>query len=82
MADDAPEAKWHLDKRIPIALIVAIVVQTMAAVWWAGTSSARLDSIERRVEQMTPQAERIVRMETKIENIGLSINEIKALLKR
>ena len=81
MTDEA-ETKWHLDKRIPIALIATIIVQTMAAVWWAGTSSARLDHIERRVDQMTPQAERIVRMETKIENIGTSINEIKALLKR
>jgi hypothetical protein len=26
---------WHLDKRIPIALIVTIALQTAMAVWWA-----------------------------------------------
>jgi len=37
---DAPEA-WHLDKKVPLALIVAIVGQTLAAVWWAAGMAAR-----------------------------------------
>lgn len=30
---------WHLDRRIPIALILAIIGQTAGAVWWASTIS-------------------------------------------
>jgi len=31
---DLPE--WHLDKRVPIALIFAVAVQTGAGLIWAG----------------------------------------------
>lgn len=33
---------WHLDRRIPIALILAIIGQTAGAVWWASTISGTL----------------------------------------
>jgi len=26
---------WHLDKRVPIALIIALCVQTGGGIWWA-----------------------------------------------
>lgn len=31
------DAGWHMDKRIPIALIATLVLQTAAIVWWAAT---------------------------------------------
>jgi hypothetical protein len=33
-SDPAPEP-WHLDKKVPIALIATIFAQTVAIVWWA-----------------------------------------------
>lgn len=38
---------WHLDKRVPVALIVTILIQTAAAVWWASETTQRLDTLER-----------------------------------
>jgi TolA-binding protein len=35
---------WHLDKRIPIALIVTLIVQTGLAVWWVSNLSHRVDT--------------------------------------
>lgn len=35
---------WHLDKRIPIALIAATVAQTVALVWWAATLSSQVSA--------------------------------------
>lgn len=78
---DLPE-HWHLDKKVPLALIVTIVVQTCAIVWWASQASARLDQLERRVEASAPQAERIIRVETKIEAMFESLSEIKNLIRR
>ena len=46
MADNA----WHLDKRVPIALIFTIMMQSGAAVWWAAGISERMGQIERRQE--------------------------------
>lgn len=36
----APEDQWHLDKRIPLALVAAIFLQTVGMVWWAATMQA------------------------------------------
>lgn len=33
---------WHLDKRVPVALIVTIVFQSVAAVWWAATINSQV----------------------------------------
>jgi TolA-binding protein len=35
---------WHLDKRIPIALIVSLIIQTGVATWWMADLSARVDT--------------------------------------
>lgn len=37
---------WHLDKRVPVALIVTIMMQTAAAIWWASALSQRMTAIE------------------------------------
>jgi hypothetical protein len=50
MDDTAPlDGNWHLDKRIPIALIGAILTQAAGFGYWAASISARVDSTERRV---------------------------------
>lgn len=33
---------WHLDKRIPITLIITIIIQTMGVTWWASNVEARV----------------------------------------
>lgn len=39
---------WHLDRKVPIALILTIIVQTSAIVWWAATTDSRLGEVERK----------------------------------
>lgn len=71
---------WHLDKRVPIALIATIIVQTGTIIWWAATTSARVEHLEKKVEAAAPQAERLIRVEEKLSGVQLSLGEIKALL--
>ncbi len=40
----APEP-WHLDKRVNIAIILALMTQTAGAVWWASTMSATVSQL-------------------------------------
>ncbi len=40
---------WHLDRHIPIALILAIIGQTAGAVWWASTISSAVADHARRI---------------------------------
>ena len=53
MADNA----WHLDKRVPIALIFTIMMQSGAAVWWAAGITERMEQIERRQEAASARSE-------------------------
>lgn len=57
---DPANGAWHLDKRIPIALIFSLIVQTATIVWWASNISSRLD---RAVEVNSIQDNRLERAE-------------------
>jgi hypothetical protein len=81
-ADSKNEYRWHLDRKVPLALIVAIAAQTSAVSWWAATLSARVDLLERQVVAIGPQAERIIRLESKVDGIASGLWEIKSLIDR
>lgn len=61
--DAALGSEWHLDKRVPIALIVTIVMQSMAAVWWAATMQERMESLEKMISGQASTESRLVRLE-------------------
>jgi len=46
----ASEESWHLDKRVPLAFILAILLQTAGIVWWGSSISERMNSVEREQE--------------------------------
>lgn len=45
MSDQEKES-WHLDKKVPIALILAIFSQALAFGWWASALSFRVTRLE------------------------------------
>lgn len=49
MADQPDREPWHLDRRVPVALILVIIGQTAGAVWWASTISGAVADHSRRV---------------------------------
>jgi hypothetical protein len=48
MADD-PSTHWHLDKKVPITLILVLAVQLVGGIWFAGRMVERDESQERRL---------------------------------
>jgi hypothetical protein len=42
-----PAEPWHLDKRVPLALIVTILLQTGTAVWFLASLQSRMGVVER-----------------------------------
>ncbi len=77
-----PDNAWHLDKKVPLALIVTILVQTGGIVWWGATTSERLNAVEKRVEMTAPQGDRLTRVEVKVDNALDGISEIKSILRK
>ena len=45
MADET-DRDWHLDKKVPIALLAAIVLQSLGIGWWASDLSGRVTRLE------------------------------------
>jgi hypothetical protein len=76
------DTHWHLDKRVPIALILAIILQTAGLVWWASSLSERVNSLERTRDANAPQGDRLTRVEVKIESIQTGIDRIERLIRR
>jgi hypothetical protein len=74
------DARWHLDKRVPIALLLAILAQTGGGFWWAATTSERINNLEKRADIFAPQADRLTRVEVKLEVLQEGVTEIKRLL--
>lgn len=75
--DPASPETWVLDKRIPIALVVALFVQSLGAVWWAATMSARMTAFETTVLAMSDQASRIVKLEAQGEATGKTLERVE-----
>jgi hypothetical protein len=50
-------------KRIPLALVVALMVQTIGGLVWAGGAAARIATLEDRVGEQRLVAERLARLE-------------------
>ena len=76
------DAKWHLDRRVPLALIVTIGLQTGAFIWWAASLSERVNTLERDRVASAPQGERLTRVEVKLEGVQTGIEDIKRLITR
>lgn len=70
---------WHLDKRIPLALIGAILVQTGAAFWWASSVNERVTSLEESRQDSKGFAADIAVIKNEISNIRRSQERLEKL---
>jgi hypothetical protein len=43
MTDESVNKGWHTDRRIPVALLMAIAVQFGGFIWWAAGTSSSVD---------------------------------------
>lgn len=50
-------------RRVPMALIAALTVQTIGGLVWAGGAAARIATLEERVAEQRLVAERLARLE-------------------
>ncbi len=78
------DTAWHLDRRVPLALIFAILTQTAGAFWWASSITARVTNLEAQVASQAagnmPLVERMTRVETKLDGMREDVNDIKRAL--
>lgn len=71
---------WKIDKHIPVAVIIAMLLQTFAVVWWAAQLEARVQVIELDIRQNTQLIERVSRVEEKVSALKESSLRIEGKL--
>lgn len=69
---------WHLDKRVPIALIVSLAIQTAGMVWWAASITGRVDNLAQTSEEMraSKTSERLPVLEEQIRNLKKDVEKL------
>lgn len=67
----------ELRARIPTAVLIAIAIQTAAALLWAGGAAARIAALESQVEGQGPVAERLARLEEQVVATRESVERIE-----
>lgn len=73
---------WHVERGIPIATLVAMVIQTGAVIWWASGIDNRVAALEKNNSNTAWQAEKIIRMDEKLNGVQSSISELKTVLQQ
>ena len=68
--------------KIPIAVIVARVVQTVGGLVWAGGAAARIATLEERVGEQRLVAERLARLEEQSLATRAAVERVEMRLER
>lgn len=73
---------WKLDRHVPVALVLTIVLQTGAALLWSGAAAERLSALEMRSSRTDEVVERTARLEEQSNAMRASLARIEEKLDR
>lgn len=57
---------WRIDRQIPVALIISMVIQTFAVIWWAAKIESRVETLELHDITYNIVLDRVSRVEEKV----------------
>lgn len=72
---------WHVEKKIPVALIFAMFVQTVGLVSFISYLDARVGQLEKDGLAKEWQAERIIRIDERLTSLQNSMAELKTIIR-
>jgi len=71
---------WQISRKISMGMIVAMLLQSLTAIWWAAKLDTRVMVQEQWVKQNTHLSEMVFRLEERIISLQQDINELQARL--
>jgi len=69
-----------VERRVTLALIFAVFVQTAGGLLWAGAAAERLSMLERTAVETRPIGERLVRVEAELEAVRAQLTRMETKL--
>lgn len=70
------------ERKITLAVVLALMMQTGGALIWAGAAAQRIEVLEERVAMARPVAERLARVETELEVMRAQLDRIEDKVER
>lgn len=77
---DGPERRqqaWHLDKKVPITIVTALIIQTLALVWQA---SALNSAVKQNTDSIAETTKRVSDMEVRERETGKMMAKVETML--
>lgn len=75
--EDPASERWHLDKRVPIAIIAALMLQFAGVVAWGTQMAARVSQLEQIAESFREDRDRLIRIETDVTAIDRRLERME-----
>lgn len=70
--------KWEWDRKVPIGLVLAMILQTLTAIWWAAKLDSRVVMQEEWFQKNQQLAEKVFRLEERIISLHEELNDLEA----
>lgn len=67
-----------IERKLGAAVAVALVIQAASTLLWAGAAAERIDVLERQMADTRPVAERLARMEARLDAVQAQLNRIES----
>nr|WP_155371758.1 hypothetical protein [Orientia tsutsugamushi] len=59
-------SRWHIDRKVPPGIVIAMILQTLTAIWWAAKLDIQLVMQEELLQKNQQLAEKVFRLEERI----------------
>lgn len=71
---------WTVDRRVPLALILAIIGQTVTLIVWGTTLTNRVTALEESARADAPRRDQFIELRVEFRQVQENIAEIKRLI--
>ncbi len=78
--NDTDSNRLNMKGHISFALILTVVLQSAAALLWAGAAAERINQLERRTANQEDVAVRLTRLEVQVVQARATLNRIEERL--
>lgn len=89
MTDRERQIEWHLDRRVSVSVILALVFQAAGGFWWASGITTRIEDHERRIisaearedvvqDELREQGRTVATLVERIENTNANIARLQS----
>lgn len=79
---DEQRREWHLDRKVTVGLIIALIMHAATSIWWASDLTSRVKQMEQDQREAADMPERITRVETQVEGNREYLQRIEGKLDR